>query len=418
MFSFKGKDKPNYVKQITIWALTVTFIAVDVYISLMSIGYNLFDLIAFTDNEIVNTALLVILQAFLLGGAFAAFYFAVYGIYLFLWKRKYKRLWFSGVWLHIHDKKDPKIGIVKIKQSFFDLEVSAVNIKPLSTMPRKQQTDWYYIGTECEPNGTQGDTLVCCYMAQRKNEKNKYGMHIFQDVEYTKRGFPYVLVGEFGDVFKEEYGRNADSVDKTGKLYFFKLPRSIKKQIFKGRKDIYTLDFNLLSYITENPDPKIQKEEFVQKLSYVLSKRDARRLEDKIKSACEKYAPQIKAEIDAWLAKMLCGAVLCDRKIVIRELDFLNEFFGTDWSEEFIIDIFTGYGVNEAEQLKEIKAFLGTLMDANMKLFYDLQELVCSSSAFVATLDGRFTANERKYISSLNGLFLEVQNSKVNNSDV
>jgi len=57
-------------------------------------------------------------------------------------------------------------------------------------------------------------------------------------------------------------------------------------------------------------------------------------------------------------------------------------------------------------------------MDANMKLFYDLQELVCSSSAFVATLDGRFTANERKYISSLNGLFLEVQNSKVNNSDV
>lgn len=153
--------------------------------------------------------------------------FIVSRVYQAVWKKKNKNIWFGGTWLHIHDKANGsiRIGTVNIKQDYYSVAVTGLNIKPdiqpasrdengyavMSDDARISAVDdvtcWYYkISEVCQPEESDGFSRNALYMASKiRKAATNYGMHRLTVSSY-RDGIPEVLHGRFADTFPSDQG--------------------------------------------------------------------------------------------------------------------------------------------------------------------------------------------------------------------
>lgn len=88
----------------------------------------------FNFNMVKDIFLRIVLQVVVHSLVFSSSYIVIYKIVEFIyikhWIRCNKNIWIKGIWLHIHVKDEIRIGTVKFKQNFHDIEADGHNIYP------------------------------------------------------------------------------------------------------------------------------------------------------------------------------------------------------------------------------------------------------------------------------------------------
>ncbi len=278
--------------------------------------------------ELLDTALFVTLWV-IDAGLFLGAFFLVSLIYKLIWKCKHRNYCLKGYWLHIHDKEKVRIGLVSIKQDFYDAAASGNNIDPTQRRSSGVFTEWDYIGNSfCN---TKTNYFIGCYSAKRQDDSEKYGVHIFDEVKFSSKGHPIKMVGKFGDSIDQKQAHEAKVYDKTGKLYFYKL---CKDGINISKQDLKTL----LKNPTELKDPSaftsLTGSEFEKDLSRILKKnkilKNYRQLVDSLETSSVGVSKQ---ELDTWIFYVLNQLVFSDSHVSDNELDLLNDLLKTHWQD-------------------------------------------------------------------------------------
>mgnify|MGYP003423339491 FL=1 len=269
----------DHKKQIALTTTGLLLLFMDAYMALLS-NSGLYDFFGFIQNELARNTAVWIVQYLFMGFSAAAVYAAVAFVYTWTWRIKNKKIWYDGLWLHIHDKGNVRIGVVAIEQNFYDLQISGTNVSVNTEATEIKKTAWYYIGSMIEPSGAMQDELVGCYMANRTGEKNKYGVHIFDRVERSA-GKPEHICGEFGDILRDVDNTSFEISDKMGRIHMYRMPKCIRDYIKCKGHDEKNFDYGRLSNIlqlseqTSDYDPKkiaeIRKTEFFKKLDSIMA---------------------------------------------------------------------------------------------------------------------------------------------------
>ncbi|MBE6590607.1 MAG: hypothetical protein E7646_01030 [Ruminococcaceae bacterium] len=417
MGSIKKGEKPDHKKIITGLAIGAVLTMVEVYLSNISGGKSallwLADLIfgSIRDEGVINLILTVEEIAFL-GLSYGVIYYLIYFPYKLIWKLKNKEHYLKGAWLHIHDKEDPKIGVVDIDQEFYDLSVSAKNIRPGSRNHTENQTTWYYIAADFEPEGSMEDKLVGCYLAHRDGERNKYGVHLFKDVKKNEKGYVNHLEGNFGDTFRNEDIRNANGIDRTGKLYLFKMPDCIKKYIEYKNSDSFNKvklsciidDVNSLDDTAKAEE--IKNTDFYKTLKKVIQKNNCRKKHRLLTENLDRLDNrEVNTQtVDRCLAMILCKVSLCDESLHKNELDNLNHILGTYWNEDYIREVSRSVRYPSCDELG-VEEFLSSFKSFNTALWEDLKELVICATKCIIQSDDRRSTEETKCQQMIENLF-------------
>lgn len=260
------KDDFKIYKDIFTSSAAVMIFIVQIYIILITNGVDVFGF-GFIKKDILRIIFQIITQ--LIGLTFiniGVFSFC-YKFFEKRWINKNKDIWFQGEWLHIHDKKNVRIGIFTIKQRFSCIEVKeARNITPnVNGISNKPTTTWNYISATINPKEMLGVKLLCSYIARNKN-KYKQGLHAFKEIQIGKDNFPYKMSGYFSDTLEGEEGEIRDVSDSNGMIHFFKISPEIKKYIYNGK----SVDMNALANILNISN--LKTEEFCIMLKEVMYK--------------------------------------------------------------------------------------------------------------------------------------------------
>lgn len=269
----------DHKKQIALTTTGLLLLFMDAYMALLS-NSGLYNFFGFIQNELARNTAVWIVQYLFMGFSAAAVYAAVAFVYTWTWRIKNKKIWYDGLWLHIHDKGNVRIGVVAIEQNFYDLQISGTNVSVNTDATEIKKTAWYYIGSMIEPSGAMQDELVGCYMANRTGEKNKYGVHIFDRVERSA-GKPEHISGEFGDILRDVDNTSFEISDKMGRIHMYRMPKCIRDYIKCKGHDEKNFDYGRLSNIlqlseqTSDYDSKkiaeIRNTEFFKKLDGIMA---------------------------------------------------------------------------------------------------------------------------------------------------
>lgn len=270
------KDDFKIYKNIFTSSAALMIFIVQAYVILIM---NDVDLVGFEfiNNNALRLVLQVVIQ--LIGFSFIniIIFCICYKFHQNRWIKKNKKIWFQGEWLHIHDKKNVRIGILTIKQRFSALEVKgAKNITPnVNGIENKPATSWNYISSTIDPEEMLGVKLLCSYIASNAR-KYKQGLHAFEEIQTGKDEFPYKMSGFFNDTLEGSEGNIQDASDNEGKIYLFKLTPELKKYICHGG----SADMNALANILENPNLKTEEycillKEIIRKYGYSLGSESA-----------------------------------------------------------------------------------------------------------------------------------------------
>jgi len=425
--SRKKKKVTDHKTRIALKSLLFTMFIVGIYLSIAtSKSFSLEDCFSFIKNDILRMVILAVLQWIILD----VIYGIVFGVWYFFskkhWKRKNKNRYIEGVWLHIHDKAKVRTGVIDIKQSFSELEVTATNVTPRKKYTEDDaRTYWHYLANEFEPNDQREDRLIGCYFACRVGQGNKYGLHLFHNIEGTK--YPEKLEGVFGDMIKpgdinhlikpEELERLKD---KTGKIYLYKMPKCIKEYI--GYENVDSFDRDKLSNLINHVETqlandslsgsqkrqlnKIKATDFYKKLKSVLDKNDCRNRYDNFNKSVKEHldVQKYKHSFDVYFARILCSTVICDRNLANQELETLNYILGTNWDEQFVNGVFSSFVSPEPDD-PDANTFIVNLRLNHNTLWNSLKDLVISTMTCLIHSDGSVAVNEKKCLEEITKLF-------------
>ena len=410
----------DHKKKIARTSVAIVLAAVSVYISYLSY-FDIGALFAFVENETLRTFVLATVQWLVLEGSFSIIYFCFNYAYRFCWKRKYRAYYLKGTWLHIHEKTDTKIGVVQVDQDFFEVKFSATNMRPGKQVADSVVTKWYYLATEFEPNSSAHDKFVGCYLANRSGDRNKYGVHIFTKIECDR--YPTKLVGSFGDTLRpEDPGiKNINAQDRTGRVYLFKMPRCIKEYI--SFKNIDSFDRGKLGEILDQgkdfqpkktlwerifkiEPEKIGDTEFYKELEKVLAINDCRARYRRVAAYAENRPNGIvdKATLDKYIAKLLCAAVFCDKKIAIQELDTVDYVLGTNWDVTFVEETFKDLVVQK-NGVPTVADITKQLKNADGDLWFYVGELILNTMKCIILADGETHIKEAECEEKIKAFF-------------
>ena len=211
----------------------------------------------------VLCTLIPLLLSFLAGSAFfRVLYVAMRWLRQKRWIRTYNECYLNGQWYHIHRKdSDPtylRVGLVNIRQHFYDLDVEAVNYNLAKLSPeeleqlqtgsapvhfdnQKKVTRWKYILSAIDEKGT----ITACYRASKKFTQNRVnrGIHDLHVVERDAKGYPLILQGTFGDICpsdSEGYIELHRSVNMKKHAYSDteQAPQSWLDEVNRARKEV------------------------------------------------------------------------------------------------------------------------------------------------------------------------------------
>lgn len=258
------KDDFGVYKGIFVISSALMIFLVQIYLIFISNGVDILNF-----KNIQNVVLRIVLQVIIqiIGFSFVnvLVFWIVFKVKEKIWIFKHKNMWFKGEWLHIHDKKNVRIGKVTIKQKFFKIEADASNLSP-NISNNTKITNWYYQSSQLYPKGLPGIEFVGSYVADdQENETYKLGIHIFDSMSCIN-GYPSKLTGRFSDTFKIYEEKAQDGVDKKGLIYFFKVTPRIRNCIYDNNE----INYEKLANIVHNDS--LKNEGFVIKLKEVLEK--------------------------------------------------------------------------------------------------------------------------------------------------
>lgn len=390
--------KMDYKKRVSLTTVAIVLAFVDAYITVLSDAQLMGKILPVIQNEILRNFALWGIQ-FVLLGAFGSFvYLCVSSVYSLHWRIKNKSIWYNGTWYHIHDKKNVRVGKVKIKQKFYDLEVTAINYD--AEKKKKEKTTWRYIGHEL-PNGANGNSLIGCYSALRE-QHTKYGFHILSTVEENRWGTPVQLLGEFGDVLKLSEYYNENIFDKMGELHLYKITRSNKK-IFKK----YIKDVSKLQDVCN--DPAVAKTDFVMTLKKVLDKNKYIHHYKEVVNALENNSFDSKVnitkdELSTNTKRILCRLVICDDSLNAQEVLVMNNILGTDWDFSDLQSIFDLRDNDRIAFDAELRRFVLKLKQ-DTRLYSAFKIAIKTACEILAKSDGVVTEEEEEYIKRMNDFF-------------
>ena len=239
MLKYKGKTMDNVGKNNIIYqeifasACSVFLVLIQLYIVFISKGI---DILGF--NQIRNTILKILIsslcQILFLGFIYLLIYRIVYTIKSFLWINRNKEIWIKGIWLHIHIKKNIRIGYVDIKQNFYSISAKGQNVGFPDTDHIHNFTDWKYYMAQVADDPTARD-FIGCYSANKHDitEQND-GIHMLSVEKKSTDGFPTYMRGQFKDTFAvTDYKLEAiDTLDHSGKLLLYKPSKKCLDYLF------------------------------------------------------------------------------------------------------------------------------------------------------------------------------------------
>lgn len=260
------RDDFKIYKDIFISSATVMILIMQTYLILITNGIDLVGL-EYINNNVLRIILQVIIQIFGFSFINIGVFYVCYKYYEIKWIKKNKEIWFQGEWLHIHDKKNVRIGVLKIKQRFSHIEVKdAKNISPnLHGINKKAATAWNYISATINPKEMLGIELLCSYIAGNAQEY-KQGLHAFNEVQLGKDEFPCKMIGVFSDTLEGTENDIKDISDNNGRIYLLKITPEIKRFLYeKGG-----IDMNALANILYNPN--LKSEDFCILLNKIIHK--------------------------------------------------------------------------------------------------------------------------------------------------
>jgi len=264
MDKIENEDFANH-KKVFLVSSGIMLAILQLFIILISNGIDIVNFV-FIKNAILRVIMQFSIQIMFFGFVSAIVYNIVFKLEEIIWIKCHRNWWLQGQWLHIHDKANVRIGVVNIKQQFSVIEVHGENISPnQKTQMQLNKTKWDYIDTKFDL--TDKIEFVGNYTAMKSNDEQNYGVHIFNDVQLNKDGYPVSMHGKFGDAFKIQMA-NVEKIkeDKAGEIYLFRLNDTLRRYL---ECDI-GIDLIKLSNITSIPN--LRGEKYVQTLEEVLEK--------------------------------------------------------------------------------------------------------------------------------------------------
>ena len=254
MSNINDKDFEVY-KRVFMISSSVMLILLQIFVILVSNGIDVANF-PFIKNSMIRVILQFSIQIVFFSLISVIVYHIVLKIEEALWINSHRAYWLQGIWLHIHEKPNVRVGVVDIKQKFYYLEVHGENIRPnLTRVTEIRRTNWDYIDTKFDL--TKHIEFVGNYTAMKYNSDDpNYGAHIFNNVDKDKDGWPIAMYGKFGDIFKINL-ENIDKTDKAGGIYFFKLNDKIKKYIESDNRIDYMKLSNILSIDELKDEPYV-----------------------------------------------------------------------------------------------------------------------------------------------------------------
>ena len=241
-----GSTNQHY-KNISTLAVAVLLLCVVAYLRIVAAGVDLLEF-TFIEDEMWRSAAQIVVEAVMSVGLYAIIYFVVRAIYCALWIRNNKASWVRGEWLHIHVKRDLRVGTVEIRQNFNTVKAKGHNIRPKGDAAQdlKKETTWHYLQCKVE-DVDEGHDFVGCYTADNVAQRHsKDGLHVLQIVGCDKRtGYANKMVGRFRDTIPDANTEIGDLADHTGELYFFRMSNKCRAYLYDENGFRYDRLFDL-----------------------------------------------------------------------------------------------------------------------------------------------------------------------------
>ncbi len=262
----KIHNEYDIYERIFTWSAGFMITLVDVYIILITNGVDLVNF-EYVQNPLLRALLQFVVQVVL----FAVIGVCVYKLHYIYeekkWIKMHSEKWVQGEWLHIHEKKNVRIGYVKIRQRFSSIDVhGAVNITPnVYGIQKKNKTTWGYQSATFLTDNTDLFELLCCYEAKSSGQ-SKPGIHHFTESKNDDDNIPYMIKGTFSDTLKSLENSRVAKNDADGDLYLFKINDRIRPFITDGKN----IDYDKLANILDNENLKDEK--FCTTLDRVIRK--------------------------------------------------------------------------------------------------------------------------------------------------
>ncbi len=240
---------------------TIFLIIFEIYIMLAFNGINILNFESIS-NDTLRIILQILAQIISFSAIYAILHKIVFKIKSLIWIKQNKEIWLQGIWLHVHEKKDIRVGIVKIKQNFYEIEAQAQNINP-SMVDNDKITDWYYSMARVSLN-EKDESFVGYYKTHKHDvSENNDGMHRLI-VTSRKNGYPCIMRGNFYDTVHPN-NNEYEIKDHCGKLTFFKP----SKECLKALND----NSSMLKAVQNLPnDYRFKGEEYVVHLKNTIEK--------------------------------------------------------------------------------------------------------------------------------------------------
>ncbi len=224
--------------------------------------------LSLANNDGISALIQVAFMFVSAGGIYSAIYAIVYKVYCRKWKKSHKNIWIKGIWLHIHDKENLRIGVVRIKQDFCTLKVKGYNFDPTDTgaTDRVVETSWNYKMGKIVDNGEE-DYVLGYYSASR-GMKNKSGIHNLRILSSKDGEYPSSMSGTFHDTITDE-GQNV--ADSMGVIHLFRLEEESPLYSVLNLRDDQEICFRLSNLVRRERD-KYSDEIFIKKFEEIVAK--------------------------------------------------------------------------------------------------------------------------------------------------
>lgn len=240
--------------------ITISIFAVflEVYI-LIVINYTDIFNFSMVENFFLKISLQVAVHLFVFSVSYTAIYKTVKKIYIMYWIHCNKNIWIKGIWLHIHVKDEIRIGTVKFKQNFHDIEADGHNIYPDGLgYDSWRETKWRYLFGKIKDRNVRYTDLIGIYRAGRAGSQDtKDGIHSLEIDDAKPGQYTTSMKGLFKDTVKK-----GDIIvnDKTGDLFLFRVDEELLNYL--RSKSNGSIDYDKLS--------RLHKQDQFQYHPYVL----------------------------------------------------------------------------------------------------------------------------------------------------
>lgn len=123
-----GSTNVHY-KNISAISVSILLVIFQAYLMLILGGFDIFNF-SMLQDDIIRYIIQILVQLVAFSVLYTVIYAVVKKIYCQKWIRENKKIWIKGFWLHIHVKKEIRIGTVEIRQNFNTVNAKGHNIRP------------------------------------------------------------------------------------------------------------------------------------------------------------------------------------------------------------------------------------------------------------------------------------------------